>query len=204
MATRIRRRTLAFFDVDTQRDFMNPRGALYVPGARMIAAKIRSLVAHARVVGIRLFGSVDAHVEGDPEMKVFPHHCMVGTPGQKKIRGTLLEDHIFVGLKPRLSPTRIRDVLDHQQVIFEKQSYDAFDNPNTAQVLKAAGARRHVVFGVATDYCVRAAVLGLLRRGYDVTVVEDAIRGVAPDTTEKALEEMRAAGAKFKPLEKIL
>ena len=204
MAARIRRKTLAFFDVDTQRDFMNPRGALYVPGARMIARKVRSLVAHARVVGIRLFGSVDAHVEGDPEMKLFPRHCIVGTPGQEKIPGTLLEDHVFVGLKPRLSPARVREVLAHHQVIFEKQSYDAFDNPNTAPVLKAAGARRYVVFGVATDYCVRAAVLGLLRRGYEVTVLEDVIRGVAPDATEKAIEEMRAAGARFKPLEKIL
>jgi nicotinamidase/pyrazinamidase len=195
---------LAFFDVDTQRDFMAPSGALYVRGSRMISGRIRQLIAFSAKRGIRLFSSVDAHVPGDPEMKVFPPHCVVGTRGQQKIRGTLLGDRVVVGLEPRLSPAAIRAVLAHQQIIFEKQSYGVFDNPNTAAVLRAAGATRFVVFGVATDYCVRAAVLGLLQRGYRVTLVADAIRGVAPAASEKALAEMRKAGAVFKAAQGVV
>ena len=58
-------------------------------------------------------------------------------------------------------------------------------------------AERYVVYGVATEYCVRAAVLGLLRRGRSVALVEDAIRAVDPAQGEAALREMQAAGARL-------
>jgi nicotinamidase/pyrazinamidase len=53
--------------------------------------------------------------------------------------------------------------------------------------------------GLATDYCVKNTVLDARREGFDVTVVTDAIRGidVAPGDSERALEEMRKAGAGF-------
>jgi len=197
-------RKTAFLDVDTQRDFMVPRGRLYVPGARMVSTNIRCLVAHAAERGIRLFSSVDAHLEGDPEFEVFPPHCVVGTRGQEKIRGTILPDHVVVGMAPRLSRKALVLALDHDQIIIEKQSYDIFDNPNTRALLRASGCTRFVVFGVATDICVRAAVLGMLKLGRRVAVVEDAIRGVAPDTTAKALAEMKQAGARFRSTGQVM
>lgn len=195
--SKIASKQVAFFDVDTQHDFMSPRGALYVPGARMIAGRVRQLVAFAAKHGLRLFASTDAHAPDNPELKTFPPHCMLGTRGQQKIRGTLLPDRAVVAIRPRLSPRRIAAALQHQQVIIEKQTYDVFDNPNTALLLQASGARRFVVFGVATDYCVLAAVLGLLRRGYKVSVVSDAIRAVDPEGGARAIAAMRKAGARF-------
>lgn len=194
----------AFFDVDTQRDFMVPKGRLYVPGARMVSTNIRRLVAHAAERGIRLFSSVDAHPKGDPEFKVFPPHCVVGTRGQEKIRGTVLPGRAVVAMAPRLSRKALADALDHDQIIIEKQSYDVFDNPNTRALIRASGCTRFTVFGVATDYCVRAAVLGLCKLGHHVTVVEDAIRGVGPETTAKALSEMKQAGARFRSIGQII
>lgn len=197
-------KAVAFFDVDTQRDFMVPSGALYVPGARMVSANIRRLVAHAAERGLRLFSSADAHVPGDPEMQRFPPHCMIGTAGQKKISGTLLRDRAVVAFGPRLRQDEIADALQHQQVIIEKQSYDVFDNPNTVLLLRASGVRRFVVSGVATDFCVRAAALGLLKEGYKVTVVTDAIRGIDAQATAKTLDEMRKAGARFKSTDAVI
>ena len=194
----------AFFDVDTQRDFMFPSGALYVPGARMLSGSIRRLVAHAAERGIRLFSSVDAHPEGDPEFGIFPPHCVVGTRGQQKISGTVLVDHVVVPTEPKLSGEAVAEALRHAQITIEKQSYDVFDNPSTKALIQASGCTRFVVFGVATDYCVRAAVVGLCRLGQRVTVVEDAIRGVAPDTTAAALDEMRQAGARLTTTDQIL
>jgi nicotinamidase/pyrazinamidase len=194
----------AYLDVDTQRDFMVPSGALYVQGARAVAGRIRRLVAHAAGGGMPLFSSVDAHAPDDPEFGTFPGHCVVGTRGQEKIAGTLLADRIAVRAGRELSPRGLDEVLRHGQVILEKQSYDVFDNPNTVAVLRESGAKRFVVFGVATDYCVRAAVLGLRKLGYPVTVVEDAIRGVAPETTARAIEEMRRAGARFRTTDQVL
>jgi len=199
-----RPRGVAFFDIDTQRDFMTPRGALYVPGARMVSRHIRALVAHAAGRGIRLLSSVDAHAEDDPEFATFPPHCVAGTRGQAKIPGTVLADRGVVAAEARLSPAAMRSLLEHHQLVLEKQTYDVFDNPNTERILRAAEVTRCVVFGVATDYCVRAAVLGLLQRGYRATVVADAIRGVAPDSTRRALAAMRSAGARFQTTSQIL
>jgi len=197
-------KTIAFFDVDTQHDFMSPKGALYVRGARTISRNIRRLIASAAQQGIRIFSSTDAHVPGDPEMKVYPPHCIVGTPGQRKIPGTLLPDHAVVPTTRKLPQSELKCTLCHQQVILEKQAYDVFANPNTAPILRASGAKRFIVFGVATDYCVVAAVLGLRRRGYAATVVSDAIRGITPEGTEKALEGMRRAGAKFATTDEVV
>ncbi len=87
------------------------------------------------------------------------------------------------------------------QAYFEKQSYDVFSNPAADYIIRQAKERygylQAVVYGVATDYCVKAAVLGLQKRGLQCYVVEDAIKGVAEETTKKALEDMVNAGAKF-------
>jgi nicotinamidase/pyrazinamidase len=61
-----------------------------------------------------------------------------------------------------------------------------------------------VVFGVATDYCVRACALGLAAAGARVQVLEDAIRGVAADTTAQTVEEMRNAGVEFTTTSEVL
>ena len=188
---------LAYFDVDTQRDFMSPTGALYVPGARMVSGNIRRLVAHAGEKGIRLFSTVDAHAVDDPEFRDFPPHCIPGSRGQEKIDGTLLADRIAVRVTPKLSKRAIDYVLKHDQVILESATISIFTNPNVVPVLRASGASRYVVFGVATDYCVRAAALGLLKLGYAVDLVTDAVRGITPEGTTAALAEMQKAGARL-------
>ena len=71
-------------------------------------------------------------------------------------------------------------------------------------LLKEAGVENAYVFGVATDYCVKAAVLGMQERGIQTYVVEDAIKGITPETTEAALKEMEQAGAKFITTEQVL
>ena len=53
------------------------------------------------------------------------------------------------------------------------------------------------VAGLATDYCVKETVLSACKLGFTVVLLQDAIRGinVAPEDSEKAIAEMRAAGA---------
>ncbi|MDA0999798.1 MAG: isochorismatase family protein, partial [bacterium] len=59
--------------------------------------------------------------------------------------------------------------------------------------------RRIFVCGLATDYCVRATALEGREEGFEVIVLEDAIRAVEvhPGDGEKALEEMKKAGCAF-------
>ncbi|RKY27135.1 MAG: isochorismatase [Planctomycetota bacterium] len=190
----------AFLDIDTQHDFMDPDGALYVPGAGEIVGNLGRLVAYARDNNIPLLSSMDAHAGNDPEFAEFPPHCVKGTPGQRKIDETLLENTIIVPDRPGALPEGVRA---GAQVIFEKPTFDVFDNPNFVEYIEREGYDEFVVFGVATDYCVRAAAAGLARRGFSVAVVTDAVRAVMLETGAKALEEMKGLGVKFKTTDEI-
>jgi len=170
-----------FYEVDIQNDFMNKNGALYVPGAELIKPNIKILTNYAREKNIPVWGSVDSHVENDPEFETFPRHCVQGEKGQEKIIPAYDED-----------------------MIFEKAHYDVFTNPGAEKKLREYGVEEAVVYGVATDICVKAAVLGMQERGIQTYVVEDAIKGVFEDKTKEALEEMLTAGAKFTTTKEIL
>jgi len=65
----------------------------------------------------------------------------------------------------------------------------------TEQILSALRPDRVYVYGVATEYCVLRAVLGLRRCGYDATVVSDAVRPVDEEAGRAAVAHMRAGGA---------
>ena len=81
---------VVFWDVDTQIDFMEPAGKLYVPGAEEIRLNLAYLTNMGS--GVRLSGSVDAHAPHDPEFNEWPEHCVYGTPGQLKIQDSSVED----------------------------------------------------------------------------------------------------------------
>jgi nicotinamidase/pyrazinamidase len=53
------------------------------------------------------------------------------------------------------------------------------------------------VVGLATDYCVKETAADALRKGFRVAIDRDGIRGidVEPGDSERALDELRAAGA---------
>ena len=181
-----------FFDVDTQHDFMDKDGALYVPGAEEIKPNLKKLTDYANDNDIWIFGSSDCHfgtsyfkdVEG--ELKrwggPFPDHCMYDTSGADRI------DETDVG------PIQV----------FEKQTYDVFTNNEIRGALQDYNVTEAVVYGVATDYCVMAAVKGMQKLGIQCYVVEDAIAGVTPETTKQAIYEMKEAGAKFVKTEDIV
>ncbi len=90
-----------------------------------------------------------------------------------------------------------------QQWMLEKQKFDLFTNVNADALLRRLAAGRYIVFGVATEYCVKAAVLGLLRLGKPVSLVLDAIRGIERVGTETALAEMKTAGAHLTTVREI-
>jgi len=62
--------------------------------------------------------------------------------------------------------------------------------------LRKDGVDTLIMFGIATDYCVKSTAIDGVQAGFKVTVVEELCRGVDPKTTEKALKEMPAAGVK--------
>ena len=181
-----------FVDIDTQFDFMNPRGSLYVPEAEDIIENIKKLFDYAKEHKIKILSSIDAHMVDDPEFNLFPAHCIKGSPGNQKIEASTCSNNITIENR-ELEITE--SIMDHEQIIVESQTFDIFESVNTDKIIKKLDAQNFVVFGVATDYCVKAAVLGLLKRGYNVSLVTDATKSITKEGNEKSLNEMKNAGA---------
>ncbi len=78
-------------------------------------------------------------------------------------------------------------------------SYSAFGGTDLADRLRAASIKRVWIGGLATDYCVKETALDALRLGFEVHVITSAIRAVdvRPGDGERALNEMRNAGARI-------
>jgi len=181
----------AFLDVDTQVDFIEPSGKLYARGAERIKPNLGRLVALARSAKLPLISSVDAHGENDPELSQYPPHCLRGTKGQEKIAETRTGSEVFVPSKRAAALPDPRS----EHVVLEKQVFPVFGNENAATVFERAGADTFYVFGVVTEVCVKAAVLGLLERGYAVRLVEDAIWPIEEKAGLAAKKELAGKGA---------
>ena len=183
-----------FVDIDTQFDFMNPRGNLYVPDAEDIIDNIKKLFDYAKEHKIKILSSTDAHVVDDPEFNLFPAHCVKGTPGNQKIEASTCNDNITIENREQ---EITESIMNHDQIIVESQTFDIFESTNTDKIVKKLDVQNFVVFGVATDYCVKAAVLGLLKRGYNVSLVTDATTAITIKGEEQSLNEMKDAGAVY-------
>ena len=173
---------------------MLPSGKLYVPQAEEIIPNLAKLMLWARAHGIPVISSADTHAPDDPEFARWPPHCVVGTPGQRRIPETLFPGAVVV----RNRPGAFRSPQEWiGQIIVEKSRYDLTTNVNFEAVLASLGQPRFVVFGVATEYCVLSAVLALRKRSLPVALVLDAIKPISEEGGKKAIEEMVAAGAEL-------
>jgi nicotinamidase/pyrazinamidase len=169
--------------VDFQNDF-TPGGALAVPEGDAIADRVNALAAsgdYDLVVATR-----DRHppdhgsfaAQGGP----WPVHCVAGTPGAE--------------LHPALERAHVDVIVDKGQDP-GTEGYSGFEGTDLASILRERDVDHVTIVGLATDYCVKNTALDALRQGFAVTVDSTAVRGVEvePGDSERALEEVRAAGA---------
>jgi nicotinamidase/pyrazinamidase len=163
-----------YFDIDTQIDFLFPAGALYVPGAEKLVPTIAKLNREAVESGAKLISTACAHSEDDAEFKVWAPHCVLGTVGQTKPVALLTG-----------SPS---------QIVLEKQELDLFSNPKTEELLREFGPSECVVYGVVTEYCVKKCSMGLLERGFRVTLVENAVQTLNAADSNEFLHAFRRLG----------
>lgn len=187
-----------FFDVDTQIDFVYPAGALHVPGAQDILPAVARLNRHAAASGIPLVSTMDAHIENDPEFRLWPAHCVAGTVGQNKPASTLLEKRLVI---PAFDAADRIDNFD--QLLLEKRHNDCFTNPNLEGLLLAFDADRFIVYGVVTEICVKYAAFGLLERGKKVEIVTDAVRSLDQAEAGNMFTEFTARGGVLATLHSV-
>ena len=170
--------TTVFFDIDTQIDFLYPAGALYVPGAEKIVPVISELNRKAHV----LISTMCTHSEDDPEFRIYPHHCVAGTVGQKKPAATMVE----------------------KQHIIEKEQLDCFSSSKLMPLLQLINADRYVVYGVVTEICVKLAAFGLLKTGRPVEIVTDGVCALNEADARRMFTEFQAAGGKLTTVAQIV
>ena len=192
----------ALLVVDFQNDF-TPGGALPVEGGDEIGATINAIADRFDfVVATRDWHPPDhgsfegvevdaAKWHGLDPPGIWPVHCVQGTPGAE--------------LHASLDRSKLDHVVDKAQDPYT-QGYSSFHGGNLAEVLREHDVDHVYIAGLATDYCVKNTVLDAVREGFDVTVVTDAIRGidVKPGDSERAIEEMRRAGAELVTSEELL
>lgn len=197
---------IVFVDIDTQFDFIMPTGKLYVHGSEDIIPNLKILTKLASKNSILIISSVDKHIMNEPEFKQFPPHCIKKSRGQKKIRQTLLKSHTFISPTTLKKREVFRKIKRYKQLILEKNTYDiftplhqplgrgvtGFTNSNLLQLLKPF--KTAFVYGVALDYCVKYAVLGLLKLGVSVNLIIDATKPVDAKEGEILLKEFKEKG----------
>ena len=186
-----------FLDVDTQIDFISPAGALYVPRAEQTAPLLASLTRFAEGNGIQIISTVDAHTEDDPEFQIWKPHCVAGTQGQQKCSQTRLASSLVIGVGPDSLRSFETQTSSVPQIIVEKRKIDPFSNPNLDPLLASLRIVRYVVYGVVTEHCVSMAVLGLLHRKADVSLVFDAVKSLSPEAERTTLALFKEQGCRL-------
>jgi nicotinamidase/pyrazinamidase len=184
----------ALIVVDVQNDFCEG-GSLPVTGGARVASEISVLLHHWTrrdpkapaydVVVATKDHHLDpgAHWSSAPDFaETWPVHCKVGTEGE--------------AFHPNLDPQPF-------DAIFLKgehaAAYSGFEGHTHDGIGLTDWLREHQVTdvdvcGLATDHCVRATALDATAHGFGTRVLLDLCAGVAPESTEAAVAEMRAAG----------
>jgi len=174
----------ALIIVDVQNDFCEG-GSLAVAGGAAVARAISERLAadhgYGHVVATKDF-HVDpgAHFSDHPDyVASWPPHCVAGTTG--------------ADFHPNLDTGAVEAVFKKGQ---HAAAYSGFEGADEAGTPLAGWLRGHAVdevdvVGIATDYCVHATAADAARAGFATRVLLGLTAGVAPDSTAKAVEDLR-------------
>lgn len=114
---------------------------------------------------------------------LWPDHCVQNSDGAK----LLLDQKFLSGIVQKGADSKY-------------DSYSGFQDDGGAKTtldktLKSIGTKNLIVYGIATDYCVKFTVLNGIAAGYNVIVIRDLTPEIAPDTAKAAWMEMKENGA---------
>ena len=176
--------------VDVQNDFCEG-GSLAVAGGIAVAERIAAYAGDHSGDYDQVVATADWHIDpgghwsDDPDFVTsWPVHCEVGTPGAD-------------------FRVEVQPVIAQAAAIFRKgrreAAYSGFEGATEEGTGLGDWLREHDidevdVVGIATDYCVRATALDAAASGFRTRVLTGLTAGVAPESTTRAIEELRAAG----------
>lgn len=176
---------ILFWNVDTQIDFIEPTGKLYVKSAEKLKPALKKITNFAKENHIRVINTCDFHLINSNELSpnpdyitTFPEHCMAGTRGAEFIEETKPHLPAIVDWMTQLAILpQLANVNQFRNIVIRKDAFDVFEgNPYTSRILNLIHPEKVFVYGVTTNVCVDKAVCGLVEMGYKVFVFEDAIK----------------------------
>lgn len=197
--------------VDVQNDFC-PGGALAVPGGDKVIEPINKLTKSFDCVvqtqdwhprdHLSFASNHDGKNPFDTtemdygEQVLWPDHCIQGTKGA--------QFHPDLKTQPSQLIVRkgFRRHIDSYSAFFEN---DQDTVTGLHGYLQERNVDELVITGLATDFCVKWTVLDALKLGYQVTLVEDAVRGIDIEgSVETAMGEMKEAGVQINNSKNLL
>src|SRR3984885_4911023 len=181
----------ALIIVDVQNDFCEG-GSLAVAGGAAVARAVSERLAggvedYAHVVATQDF-HIDpgSHFSDHPDYAAsWPPHCVAGTAGSD--------------FHPNLDTGGVEAVFLKGQHAAAYSGFEGADEAGTplADWLRAHDVDEVDVVGLATDYCVHVTAADAARAGFATRVLLDLTAGVAPESTAKAIEDLRAANVEL-------
>lgn len=187
----INRERDALIIVDVQNDFC-PGGSLAVPEGDQVIPPINALLRKAQclVIATRDWHP-DDHCSFKEKGGTWPVHCVRETKGAE--------------FHPDLDISRVGEIIS-KGTDPEKEAYSGFEGTDLIGLLRQKGINRVFISGLATEYCVKATALDALKEGFQVVVLEDAIKGVEVKAgdIEKAIAEMKASGVVFTTSDQLM
>jgi nicotinamidase/pyrazinamidase len=120
-------------------------------------------------------------IDGRPQV-MWPPHCVQNTPGAE----------ILIAAEGSIET--VQKGMDAKFDSYSGFADDGGRKTGLDSVLKKDSLKKLIIYGLATDYCVKATAIDALEAGYKVTVIEGLSKGVALETTARALEEMKTKG----------
>ena len=195
--------------VDYQHDFASPDGALSVPNANVLATNIQSKIDSSDYEA-RVY-TFDTHTQKDysisDESKLFPIHCEFGTKGWNLFNIKPLYEQWNELIESRTKPFEMFSSAN--EYFFTKDVFDIWEGnkmfPKWFEITFPKDEYEIEICGLATNYCVKMNIMGLIERGYKVNLIQDCVEGIKnfPDgSIDASFEEgnkiMAQAGVKFK------
>ncbi|TAL06616.1 MAG: isochorismatase family protein [Chloroflexota bacterium] len=185
----------ALIVVDMQNDFADPGGSLSVAGGADTIPVVNTAAWAAIRAGAFVVYTQDWHPEHTPHFAqdggIWPVHCVGDAWGSAfhpdlEVVGPSV--HKGANGEDGYSGFTMRDAATSAEIPTELDA-----------LFRIRSIERVIVCGLATDYCVKATALDAIRLGYATSVLLDGIAPVdlAPGDGDRALEEMRAAGARL-------
>ena len=160
----------ALFIIDMLNDFVDEKGALYVPSGKEIVSPILEKKKAFKSQGLPVFYLNDSHEKEDEEFSLWPPHAVKGSWGAQ----------VF----PDLSP-------EPGDVVVEKRRYSGFFGTELDRLLKEKGVKKLYLTGLLTDVCVFFTAHDGYNLGYRLAVFSDSTTSLDQETHRKFLERMK-------------